>query len=180
MKRDERTWARKFFKQFHPSAEAGAFEDWLDYVTEIDVEMHPGGRAILTHPKMNVRVELRWDETAVTSFLVEAQPGESLPPVEVSMSPYVAALELKRRSSMLIHTTVVFEPTIELKVIPASPAAGKPPSLAHYRQVQAEYDALVSAGERSPVNEIARRYKVRPGTVKSWLHRGRKYRKEKP
>lgn len=47
-----------------------------------------------------------------------------------------------------------------------------------YQRVLAEYDELVREGHPSPISVLVERYRARPGTVKSWLHRGRKYLKE--
>jgi hypothetical protein len=57
------------------------------------------------------------------------------------------------------------------------PASGKAPSLAHYRAVIAAYDELVREGHPAPISVLADRFQARPGTVKSWLHRGRRYLK---
>jgi hypothetical protein len=185
MKRKERTRARRFFKEFHPSAQPGEFDRWLAYVTEIDVQLHPGGRAILTHPEANLRVQIRWDAAGVQSVHVDAQPGDPFPSVEISLSRFLAALELKR-GAWASGTVASISQSLPALTQAASgevivrPMAGKRPSLAFFRQIEREYNELVSAAEpvRNPVNEIARRHHVQPGTVKSWLHRGRKYLKE--
>jgi hypothetical protein len=165
VKREERQWARSVFKRFHPSAPAGAFGPWLEYVQAIEVELHPGCRATLIHPE-GLPVELRWHPTTldVTSFAVSARPDEVLPWVEISMSWYVAALGLA--------LAAVPNPTGNGGPAPAS---GKPASLGFYANIVAEYEALLRDGNATPTAELARRYGENRNTVKSWIRRGRRY-----
>lgn len=168
MKRQEREWLRRLYVGFNPFAKAGAFERWLEYVQEIEVELHPGGRATLIHPEMGITVEIRFApemDYRATSYKVEAPPGQYLPQVEISMSYFVGALGLALGAEDSPDTSAPL------------PAAGKAPSLGFYRALIAEYDQLLRAGHRSPVSELSRRYKAKPGTVKSWLSRGREYLK---
>jgi len=44
-------------------------------------------------------------------------------------------------------------------------------------RVLAAYDELVREGHPAPISVLADRFRARPGTVKSWLHRGRRYLK---
>jgi hypothetical protein len=170
MRDDQREWLRgSVYSGFHPWHQAGAFEPWLEYVEEIQVELHPGGRAVLDHPDTRIPVEIRFimDPAFLPiSYKVEAPPGEHLPWVEISMSYYVAALAiaLEERGERIADAPL--------------PSAGQPPSIPFYKSLIAEYDDLLRAGHRSPVSELSVRYGAKPGTVKSWLHRGRKYVKE--
>jgi hypothetical protein len=182
MRREDRTWARALFKEFHPAPNAGAFEEWLDYVTQVDVDIRPYGRAILMHPELEqLWVELRWDANGVISALIEGPRGESLPRVEVCLSPFLAALELRRRAATRAHEV---SGVGSFSAAAASfsgegtsvsrPAAGKPPALAFYRRLLDEYDELISAspGVKAPVAVLAVRYGAKRDTVKSWLRRG--------
>ncbi len=185
VKRADRTWARRFFKD---SRAVGSwdFERWLAYVTQIDVDLRPNGRAILTHPDLELPVEIRWDAAGVRSFHVYARPEDSFPRVEVLASPFLAALELRRREAALdpaavsgsvTSTAPSFAQAMKVDVV-SPPAAGKPPSLAFYRKILAEYDALIADHEKAPVAELARRYGRPPDTVKSWRFRGLKLKRE--
>lgn len=178
MRREEREWARSVYKAFHtwrPGAkyEEKHFRDWLSWVQEIKVKLHPGARATLEHPAEGVNVEIRWDPSTrqllATSYQVSAKPGESLPWMDFQYSHHFAALGL---ALMAVETALAPAANVE------RPAAGKPPSMNHYRAVIREYDQLLREGHPSPVNEIARHYGVKPGTVKSWRSRGQRYVKE--
>jgi hypothetical protein len=178
MRQREREWARNVYKAFHlwrPGAKyvERYFRDWLASVQEIKVELHPGARATLEHPTEDVDVEIRWDPTTrplfATSFRVSAKPGYSLPWAEHQFSHYFAALGLALMAANVKRTPAA---TVE------RPAAGRPPSMGHYRAVVDEYNRLINEGHPSPVNEIARRYGVKPGTVKSWRSRGQRYMRE--
>jgi DNA-directed RNA polymerase specialized sigma24 family protein len=63
--------------------------------------------------------------------------------------------------------------------VPPRPSAGRPPTLGHYQRILAEYEQLKREGHAAPINVLVERYGVKKGTVKSWLHRARKYLTEK-
>jgi hypothetical protein len=161
---------------------AAGLEDWLAYVEAVEVEIHANGRAVLRHPDLQVPVEIRFDaEIGVVGVRLLARPGEPLPPVDLPVSAYVAALELARAE---LRPKVVTGESKGTRAVAggrssgevlARPSPGKKPPIAFYEGLIAEYDELLAANHRSPVSEIARRRREDPGTVKSWLHRGRKY-----
>jgi DNA-directed RNA polymerase specialized sigma24 family protein len=63
--------------------------------------------------------------------------------------------------------------------VPPRPSAGRPPTLGHYQRILAEYEQLKREGHAAPINVLVERYGVKKDTVKSWLHRARKYLTEK-
>jgi hypothetical protein len=193
VKREARSRARKIYREYGlPVAD---FEAWLEYVAGIEVEQHPNGRAILRHPEKDVRVEMRFDDVSgVTAIHLFARPGETLPTIELPMSAYVAALDLARaalKAAVVEFAGNVVNVVVTPATVPAvasvptptvaaevEPAPGQKPPLNFYRALVTEYNALVSAASRNPIGEISRRRGVPPATIKSWLHRGRKYLKE--
>jgi hypothetical protein len=176
----DRRLARKVYRIVHEGGDEGDmldFDDWLYQSATWRMEhttLHPGRRAVVED--FGLFVTLRWQLGKdglpyIVSFSAEAPPGEVFNPVsrkwsELPLAEYWAGLVLRLRQE---------------EVAPESaplPAAGKRPSLDHYRKVLAEYDALVREGHPSPISILEERYLARRGTVKSWLHRGRKYLKE--
>jgi hypothetical protein len=187
VRQNERKWARTLYREFHPTPARGAFEGWLEYVTGIGVKLHPGGRAVAEHPDAGVPVEVRWRPEGVTAFKVQAVPGSTLPSVEIPMSAYIAAVGLARglagpRNHLLagtIKSASTLSGPLTVRKAPKPPEAGKPASYEFYRDLVTRYDALVSTGDRSPLNTLAAQYGKKRETVKSWLHRGREYLKRK-
>jgi hypothetical protein len=182
--REARILARQVYRRYR--LPAGCFEPWLSRVADVGVEIHPNGRAILRHPVSTVPVEIRFDADlgAVAVHLV-ASPGEPLPSVEVPISECVAALELARQgvhpSTLVVTVTGTGRVRLRSRAVGgavARPSSGQRPPLEFYRDLVAEYDELVHVkAVRNPIAEIARRRRQKPATVKSWLHRGRKYLK---
>ena len=167
------------------------FDQWLDgnasFFAEV-ITLHPGGRATISRgpqilgPEGPVRVpiELWWRPSSkdglpyITAFRVEAPPGMVLTPYEhpygwdtLHLGDYWAGLVLRLGTA---------EPKPAGDATP--PASGKTPSLDFYRGLIAAYDELVRDRHPAPISVLVERYQARPGTVKSWLHRGRKYLKE--
>jgi hypothetical protein len=104
---------------------------------------------------------------------VDAPGHGALPAHELSLSPYIAALELWRRGA---KAGVEFRGgTVTLVVSGATPhKPGPKPDLDHYENVLREFRELQADGPGA-IKALARRYKVPVGTVKSWLYRARDY-----
>jgi hypothetical protein len=158
-------WLRETFRASHPGARSEAsFTRWAAFVDGINVELHPGGRAVLHHPSQGsahgggISVEVRW-----LAHEIVIQGDGFMPWGGIDTAAYLAALrlELERRGPVSKNAP--------------PPAVGKPPSTDFYRSLLAEYDALVRAGDPAPVQTLAKRRRKSPGTVKSWLSRGRSY-----
>lgn len=189
MKREQRTYLRRLFRDYGTE---GTFEDWLAYVTGIEVTLHPGARATAIHPETGVPLELRWDPETdeVMSFATRLAPGQPVPRRDVRLSAYAAALALTRgvAGGPRVHVAgaeigAAAEISTAGEIVPvlgsSQPAAGKRPNRDFYRSLIAEVEAIYAKGDHpNPVVEVARRRGVQVGTVKSWLHRGRKYLKE--
>jgi hypothetical protein len=168
------------------------FDQWLDQNASFFAErmtLHPGGRATIPRGpallgedgrQVHVPIELWWRHSNkdglpyITAFRVEAPPGAVLTPYEhpygwdtLNLGDYWAGLVLRLGTA---------KPKPAGDATP--PTSGKTPSLDFYRGVIAAYDELVRDRHPAPISVLSERYQARPGTVKSWLHRGRKYLKE--
>jgi hypothetical protein len=192
MKREERTWAGRVYRTLHPAG--GGFERWLEYVQEIEVKLHPGGRASLIHPRTKVPVEIRWTVgaadrrtgqwpthtdrqhfvLAVDISLLRIEPRRGQRPEWEDITPerYIAALGLKLAHGGL-HDLI--EKGEAPRLIVPKPAAGRRPSIGYYSHLLLEYEQLLRAGSKSPVSELAYKRDMKPATLKSQLSRGRTY-----
>jgi hypothetical protein len=172
------------------------FEQWWEGAATFFAErttLHPGRRAVVdraihlpgTHrpkygePRYGTRipVEVWWqrpDENGlpyITAWKQEAPPGKVFNPTD----EYESDIPLGSIWAGLVLRLDSGGPAVPESAPP--PASGKAPSLAHYRAVLAAYDDLVREGHPAPISVLADRFQARPGTVKSWLHRGRRYLK---
>jgi hypothetical protein len=195
----DRRLARKVYRERFRGTDAEfvpPFDDWLEgnagYLAEIMV-LHPGGRATLPRgiqvtggrdsqgrrQVARAPVELWWRRSSedrlpyITAFRIEAPPGAVFTPYDqpygwdtISVGDWWAALVLR-----LDHSEALPEAVDE------RPSAGKAPPKKFYARLVAEYDELVRDAHPAPISVLADRFQVRPGTVKSWLHRGRLYLK---
>jgi hypothetical protein len=181
------------FYAFHPFAKRAELRRWLERAGRIEAELHPGGRATLTDPDMEwLQVEIRFGKVHMPAFRMSrdnsgrtrmrrerdteafgilsyklSAPGRHIPFVEISLSAFVAALRMRLES-----------PTLSPTGGRRRPHPGKPAPRDFYKRLDALYEQLVRDGHPSPIKEIARRYRVPEGTVKSWRFRGRRYLKE--
>jgi hypothetical protein len=195
----DRRLARKVYRERFRHTDADLvpdFDSWLEggagYLAEIMV-LHPGGRATLprglqvmgagrdSHGRPQVArapVELWWRRSSddglpyITAFRIEAPPGAVFTPYD---HPYGWELDVGDWWAGLVLRLESEGPAVPEDAPP--PASGKAPSLAHYKAVIAAYDELVREGHPAPISVLADRFQARPGTVKSWLHRGRRYLK---
>jgi hypothetical protein len=162
---------------------------WLSSVTfgAEGITLHPGRRATIkdwqfagrtrdsTSAVMytGVLVEVRWrrskklDLPVIVSITVEPPSGLSAFPIDdrfnLELGSYWAALVLRLKSEALPEGDI------------PRPAPGKRPPLEHYKRVRAEYDQLLREGHSNPIAIMAKRYGVKPNTVKSWKHRANRY-----
>jgi hypothetical protein len=177
-----RRLARKVYRERFRHTDADFVEDfdsWLEggagYMAEIMV-LHPGGRATIP---LRPPVELWWRRSSddglpyITAFRIEASPGTVFTPYDhpygwdtISVGDWWAALVLRLDQSEALPEAVADRPS-----------SGKAPPREFYARLIAEYDELVRDEHPSPISVLADRYQARPGTVKSWLHRGRRYLK---
>jgi hypothetical protein len=177
MNRQARMVARQVYRRY--GLPPGDFESWLSHVSDVGVELHPNGRAILRHPRSVLPVEVRFDaDLGVVGVHLIAPPGEPLPSVEIPISECIAALELARGGQHPTTFVLTVEPArLEIRSRATRPSSGTRPPLRFYRELVDEYNELCREAHPSPIAEIARRRRQKPATVKSWLHRGRKYLK---
>ena len=184
----EEEWLKDCYLAFYPLGKVGAWKTWVEEVRQVDVELYPGGRAILRHPDTSYSVEIRWEpvmirwrgkvvprpgDLVLTSFHVEPDGDARLWSnegrwEEASLGLYMTALRLAMQRNWERTGQDAPEDT-------TPPAAGRPPSTGFYRKALREYQQLIEEGNPGPAQELARRYGKPVGTVKSWLHRGRKY-----
>ena len=180
------------YRSFHAD-DASSFEEWLELVFRIEVDLYPGGRAVLFHPATSLPVEVRWTSPdEISSFRVDAAPGGHIPwgPMP-PMSAYLAALRLAVAEGREVATepepeTGPGEGSATLRTrgrlratgrVDPRPQPGQRPSIEFYRRLVSEYNQLVRDAHRAPIPELSRRYGAKEGTVKSWLSRGREYLK---
>lgn len=154
-----------------------AWRAWCAFVLEIDVDLRPAGRVIMRHPRRAYRVELQyvydpgtkryryssWQVVADSFMDVDAGPPDIF-----DLEPYLSALALRFHRG--IEATHAFQ-----KIPRRRPESGKPLDPDFYRRLLASYERLVREGRTDPAAELARRMDENRSTVKSWLHRGRKY-----
>jgi hypothetical protein len=191
VERKEAAWLRRTYRTWFGSDEEG-FPAFRDFVEEIQVELHPGSRAVLHHPQQEpmsaaeqaklhpgsrivrhypspaetVWIRFRFDPRQEDSYFVREitfRGDPYLPWRRIDVSPYIAALGLKLGSK------------VEAGTGGRRPKSGREPSVAFYRKLLADYDALLKKGAKAPVKALAQRRGVPVGTVKSWLSRGRRY-----
>ena len=164
------------------------FELWYEGGATFYAErttLHPGRRAVIDRAVQmrgedeyrRAPLEVWWQRSSkdglpyITAWKQEAPPGTVFNPTDefeqhLALGTIWAGLVLRLDSA---------GPATPENAPP--PASGKAPSLAHYRAVLAAYDDLVREGHPAPISVLADRFQARPGTVKSWLHRGRRYLK---
>jgi hypothetical protein len=158
-------WLRDSFQASHRGARPEEFKRWLRYVGEIQVKLFPGARAVLHHPKSGsaraggITIEVRWRANEVI-----IRGAGFMPWGPVDLAAYLTALRLERER----------RPPPRQNDAPL-PATGRPPSIAFYRSLVAEYEALKREGHKAPLKELAARRGAPIGTVKSWHSRGRRY-----
>ena len=174
-------WLEDVYRDLYPRAKVATWKAWAAEVRRIDVEITPGGRAVLRHPDARWSMELRWRPTdpnktgyasqaLLTTCWMTADPGEQLPWEEMSVGMYVTALQM-RLSHRWRETGHKADDPEDMR----PPASGRPASLGFYRNLIAEYDELLNSGEKTPIRVLAVRYGVAEGTVKSWRSRGQQY-----
>ena len=56
-------WLEDVYRDLYPRAKVATWKAWAAEVRRIDVEIHPGGRAVLRHPDARWSMELRWRPT---------------------------------------------------------------------------------------------------------------------
>jgi hypothetical protein len=189
-------WLRETFEVFHPLAPKSRWKDWAEDARRVNVEVRPGGKAVMRHPGRSYSVEVWWRghymvNPEVLGISVTPDADQVLRWEALDLGLYLAALHVALRPEdgppgqpprhSVTPDTVTAVASIPGRVQPAPPAPGKPPSTLFYRRLLDEYDDLLAQGHRNPIRELAQRHpgedgKSRPsGTVKSWLARGRYY-----
>jgi hypothetical protein len=167
------------YTQKHYRANVESWHKWVDDVLSISVQLRPGGRAIMRQEGFLHRVEASFlavqrrrgsDQLAVKSYRVIAEGERGLLGIPIEMAQYGAALELAVGAPGGLR---------RLGRVPrARPRAGQPFDIDFYRRLIGEFDRLSASGLSDPAAELARRYGEKRSTVRSWLHRGRKYLRE--
>lgn len=146
---------------------------WCEKVLEIEVDVQPGGRAVLHHPGKTYHVViqrarrgsfLRFSDMHVLEIGQKGLEIHGLP----DLAMYAAALRAYLRGT----SKPILGP------IPSDrPASGQAPKIKFYRELHDQYNALVREGLRAPAKELAARYGTKHSTMKTWLSRGRSYLK---
>jgi hypothetical protein len=193
----DRAWdrsSRKLLMEHALQIELGAREaqrritplgrNWKMDVLAIDVELRPGGRAVLRPrgrgrgTRASYRVEVYWvksgkqkpraDERQVPrSIQFIGEPEIVVHDVDTDLDAYFAAF--------LIHISGAPIPAAFKRAPRARPAPGQPPDLEFYRGLIDARDALLAAGDKHPAKELARRYGEEYSTMRAWLSRGQRY-----
>lgn len=147
-----------------------AFQLWALRALRTDVEMRANGLALLRHSEdgFTVQIEWLWDhenKTHKPSKLHVVADEELRIGDCADLEDYFAAF--------FVHAASRSFPKV--RAPRKRPDAGKPLDPDFYRRLLQNYDQLVAEGYRAPAAELARRLGENRSTVKSWLHRGRKY-----
>lgn len=147
-----------------------ALETWyVRELSEIDVELEHGGRAIVSRqggPRMEVYFTRRRDGTIEpTTMQFDGLGWKRL--IGLPFHEYLVALT----EALTYPQPESFKRTPRTR-----PQPGKPWDEDFFRWLLDEYDRLKKESHKRPVAELARRLGgANRDTVKSWLHRGRKY-----
>ena len=159
------------------------FEQWAREVRSIEVDLRPGGRAVLKAPpdtefgySIDFRVEVlwyvdqrdRWVEPWEARIIGEEPLGVLL--MGFDFAPFLAALDLAldTGSSDFVN-----------RVPRKRPKPGQPFDVDFYRRVLVAYKELILAGSPAPAVELGERMGENPSTVRSWIHRARKLENKK-
>lgn len=147
-----------------------AFRLWALRALRTEVEMRANGLALLRRPEdgFTVRIQWFWDHKAKTHKCTSLHviADEELHIGDCSdLEDYFAAF--------FVHAVTRSFPTT--RAPRKRPDAGKPLDPDFYRRLLENYDQMVAKGHKAPAAELARLLGENRSTVKSWLHRGRKY-----
>jgi len=163
----------KFLETFHKSLylrpDGDSLQKWVARVRRVQVDVRPGGRALLRMSDAGPEVEIRFHRGTSGYFIDEYHVFAG---VEIEVGAYFAALllELERTGRQRKRGSSSKRER--------APHAGRPPATGFYRTLLAEYERFVAAGERAPVKRLAKKHDAPDGTVKSWLSRARKLREQ--
>lgn len=147
----------------------------LARILSIEVDLRPGGRAILRVPGSSFRVEALWHQDGKKLVIGEVRvvgeetglDGDVLP--AINFAEYLIALDIA------FQTISPKAGTSFVRRIPRRrPKPGQSPDLDFYSRVLAAHDELIAAGHPAPAAELAERYGAVPATVRGWIHRARK------
>lgn len=170
---------RRLFTQSRTNAETldanswvsdRAFQLWALRALRTEVEMRANGLALLRHPEDGFTVQIEWlwdhkDKTHKPSKLHVIADEELHIGDCADLEDYFAAF--------FVHAASRSFPKV--RAPRKRPDAGKPLDPDFYRRLLQNYDQLVAEGYKAPAAELARLLGENRSTVKSWLHRGRKY-----
>jgi len=147
------------------------FQLWCIRVANSEVVVKAGGRAIVRQPDTRHAVEFQWvynKKTHVVKSLHVVADGEIVVGEIGSLDEYMVAFKFR------VHRGEV----ARSRAPRTRPAPGVPLDPDFYRRLLEAYDSLVADGLHAPAKTLALRMGENPGTVKSWLSRGRKYLEE--
>jgi len=173
-KRVDDAFLEELFPRFYPSAKVASMKAWIRDVHAIDVELHPGGRAVLRKPDTDYVVTIHWlpgprvGQYEIRRCAVEPAEGERVPWDEISLGLFFAALHVARWRRWREEGT-------EIDEVIQRPQPGQPPSIPFYRQLLRDREVLIQDAEPGVNQVLADRYGVPLGTLKSWLSRARAY-----
>lgn len=145
---------------------------WLNEVLRIDVALKLGGFAILRDPLESYRVEIAWLQVGRTK---ELQPKWMRVIADESLGLNTPNL-LRYFAAFFVRTSAMSDDrAFTRSLLRSRPAAGRSPDTGWYRDLLAQRDALILAGERAPAKVIGERMGENATTVRSWFRRAEIY-----
>lgn len=143
----------------------------------IEVDLRPGGRAIMRSSNAGYRVEVLWemlegDEQHIMAIrearVIAEQDLMSIVGLHASQfrfEPYLDAL-----ISALANDGESFSGRVPRR----RPKPGHDLDLDFYKRILAAYNDLIATGHAAPAVDLADRMGENPSTVRGWIHRARK------
>lgn len=172
---------------------------WIERALRLEVDIKPNGRAIVRDPlDQSSRVEVQWEylkgegQVPLSVHIYAERDERILGDMSKEMQadfkrwleehkrevPFLAWNPVGDLDQYLAACQIRFDRDRDKRrrLLPRSrPLPGEPANISFYAGVVDRYEQLVDEGHAAPVQEIAGSMNTNPSTVKSWLHRGRKY-----
>lgn len=145
-------------------------------VLSIHVELRLGARAVLRRAESSYRVEIYWETTRKGRAAKRSYDPKSVCIVGNPKIGLEAPPDLNQYfTAYFVHIAGASLPEAFRKAPVSWPTAGQRAGIEDYEQLLSIQEALIAAGHSSPAKELAKRYGVAHGTMRSRLSRGRKY-----
>lgn len=164
--------------------------DTVHRILSIEVDLRPGGRALLRSPDGGFRVEVLWHQDAKRFVMEEVRiVAEDWGLEEGALAEIIRGRlqgPLRERYVDLDHYFIALELTLWgdsrdfIRRVPRRrPKPGQALDLDFYRHVLAVHKELIAAGHPAPAAELAERMGENPATVRGWIHRAREHEKKR-